>query len=161
MPSEWSVDQDESNHGLRFYLYCLCMFFWCSQGRSVEQRPTQDFQKFETRKMKSGARLVRPGGDTCSSFTRSGFQTVEHAGSVGKGLGFQSLKIRSPVRTMLGPIFYKVWFSLIFSYFFIFSYLFNIFHTILILFNIFIHALKIIKIFFPFAFIFRKCLFNL
>ena len=47
-----------------------------------------------------------------------------------------------------------------FSYFSIFFY-FNILHSILILFNIFIHALKIIKIFFPFAFIFRKCLFNL
>ena len=57
------------------------------------------------------------------------FQTVEHASSVGQGVGFQSLRVRSPVRTMLGPIFYKVWFSFIFSYFSYYFYYFNILHA--------------------------------
>ena len=71
--------------------------------------------------------------------------------------GMGVMKARSWVRFSPGPF----GFSLFFANFHIFSYLFNIFPCILINFNIFYHALKIIKNIFPFAFIFRKSLFNL
>ena len=80
------------------------------------------------------------------------FKTQMHTWRSGQRVGFQSLKSRSSVRTMLGPIlFTSLQFPHIFHIFSIltFSIHFNFF-------SYFISALKIIKIIFSFLHYFHK-----
>src|ERR1051325_5819123 len=97
-------------------------FLFC-QGCSVEQWPTLNFQIFKTKKMKSGASLMKPGDDACLHSTRSSFQTVMRASSDGNGKGFQSLKLMSPVRSLAKTLIFTSLQNLKFSYFFIFSFI--------------------------------------
>src|ERR1051325_5572095 len=111
------------------YLYYVCWIFDVCQGHSVEQWPTLRIQIFETKKTMDGAKTRQWEGDACITHSLR-FQTVEHASSVGQGVGFQGLRARSPVRTMLGQSFYKFAFFQLFSYFLfylIFSMHFNFF----------------------------------
>ena len=136
-------------------LFISCVHdFWFSQGCSVEQWPTLNFQNFKTKKT-----MAWRGDEAMEGRRVLVIRSLRSSNTWARWIRWQGMgvvKARSWVRFSPGPFGFFSFTN--FPYFF---YFFNIFHTILIYFIIFIHALKIIKNIFPFAFIFRKSLFNL
>ena len=154
MRSEWS---QESNHGFRIYLYYVFLIFVVARVCSVEQWPTQAFKNLKRRRWSLARRRRQWESDACFNPLTPFPNTLAHLAQLVKAFTVPRCSHMSPVRTMPGPFGFSLLQN---SYFHIFI-LFNILHIILIIFIFLFHALKIIKIFFPFAFIFRKYLFNL